>query len=195
MDSRNFRRWVLWRWIAVAVAGISLLSIGAASPASAGTHTKTIAIEAHLNAKTDPSSFEPGCNLLLLDLSGCDRVNYSGTGKYTGDLVGSLDYSGYGYVREDGRLAAHEPNNFFRGTVAGCGYGTFNYRADPVFFLERGGVTGDEPIEIIPDSGTHHLKGLTGRADGTFVLLPDGSLAAKYTGEFTCHKSVLAASA
>ena len=190
----DFRRWVSGRWIVVAVAGASLFLLGAASPASAGTQTKTIAVETHLNAKTDPSSFTPGCNLLLLDLSGCDRVYYSGRGKYSGDLVGDVDYSGYGYLREDGRLAAHEPSNFFRGTAAGCGYGTFSYRADPVFYLERGGVTGDEPIEIIPGSGTEDLKGLTGRADGIFVLLPDGSLSVDYVGTFTCRRSVLAAS-
>lgn len=183
----------LRRSIAVPIASVALLALGATAPGAAAAQTKTVPIEAHLSAYTDPSSFMPGCP------SNCERTYYSGTGKYTGDLVGDLAFAGYSYRREDGKLASHEDNNLFgagpvQGTVVGCGSGTFRYTADGVFNdpgpAQGGVLTGEEFVEVIPGSGTGELTGLTGSLYGTFVVPPDGSLQVDYTGTFTCRKKV-----
>ncbi len=184
----------LRRSIAVPIASVVLLALGATAPGATAAQTKTVPIEGHLSAYTDPSSLMPGCP------SNCERTYYEGDGTYSGDLIGHLDFTGYSYRRDDGKLASHEDNNLFRpgddtpGTVVGCGSGTFRYTADGVFNdpdpAQEGVLTGEEFVEVIPGSGTGELTGLTGSLYGTFVVPPDGSLQVDYTGTFTCLKKV-----
>ncbi len=151
---------------------------------------KKLGISTHLHAETDTGSFKPGCSFGGA-VPDCNSIHYQGTGTYTGDLDGSLAYSGYGYVRDDGKVGSREDSNLFTGTVAGCGTGTFRYKAEGVFNgvdPAAGGLVGEETLDIIPGTGSGGLSGLSGSAIGAFVAHADGSLDVDYMGRFDCPK-------
>ena len=150
----------------------------------------TLAISTHLHAQTDAGSFTPGCSFGG-PMPDCNSVHYEGTGTYTGDLDGTLEFSGYGYLRDDGKVGSREDSNLFTGTVAGCGTGTFRYKAEGVFNgvdPAAGGLVGEETLDITRGTGSGGLSGLSGSAIGAFVANADGSLDVDYTGRFDCPK-------
>ena len=172
----------------VALAVMMLGLSGVMGSTAVAQSSKVNTVTAHLHAVVDMSTARPECSLAST-LPDCNHISYSGaTGEYSGGLVGTLSFSGYGYIRNDGKLAIQEDEDIFTGTVKGCGTGAFTYSASGVFDVDpaNGGLVGDEVLKVVRGSGSGGLKGLRGGATGTFVVNQDGSIDADYDWAVTC---------
>ncbi len=172
----------------VALGVLTLGLSGVMESAAVARSSKVKTVTAHLHAQVDATTARPECSLDST-LPDCNHISYSGgTGEFSGGLVGTLSFSGYGYIRGDGKVAFQEDENFFTGTLKGCGTGAFAYSVSGVFSLDpaKGGLVGDEVLKVVPGSGSGDLKGLDGGGTGTFVVNPDGTIDADYEWVVSC---------
>lgn len=172
----------------VALAVMMLGLSGVMGSTAVARSSKVNTVTAHLHAVVDTSSFRPECTFGST-LPDCNHISYSGsTGEYSGGLVGTLSFSGYGYIRNDGKVAIQEDEDIFTGTLQGCGTGAFTYSASGVFSFDaaRGGLVGDEVLKVVPGSGSGDLKGLDGGGTGSFVVNPDGTIDGDFDWAVTC---------
>jgi hypothetical protein len=124
-----------------AAAATALLALGVPAYTTAAESTKTFSVFAHLHAVNDPV-LTPGCGFYG-PFPDCRRIDYSGTGTYTGDLTGTIRYTGRGFFSENGQFYSFEEGSF-TGRVRGCGKEMFTFFGGrSLNRVEDGGFSGN----------------------------------------------------
>ena len=175
----------------IATAAVPVLAAIMVMAQGAPAQPAGIPVSAHLAGAFHPATDGVTCPTEGGRVCG---VRYRGDGTITGDLDGHVRFWGTLWLPADGPSYSEE-TFYFTGTVKDCGQGTFVYFVRPVggegtLDPARGGLTGQEPWQIAPGSGSTGLPGISGSGVGDWVIRPDGSFTSDYQGTISCDRPV-----